>query len=66
LVHQIGSAAGIQLAGVLRDITGSYDLPFAIAGSLLLPAALASFCLNEKKYSAKYQTVPAAPHPAAE
>jgi MFS family permease len=66
LVHQIGSAAAIQLAGVLRDITGSYDLPFAIAGSLLLPAALASFSLNEKKYSAKYQTIPAAPRPAAE
>ena len=66
LVHQIGSAAAIQLAGVLRDLTGSYDLPFAIAGSLLLPAALASFSLNEKKYSAKYQTVPAAPRPAAE
>jgi MFS family permease len=66
LVHQIGSAAAIQLAGMLRDSTGSYDLPFAIAGSLLLPAALASFSLNEKQYSATSQTVPAAPRPPAE
>lgn len=66
LVHQIGSAAAIQLAGTLRDLTGSYDLSFAIAGSLLLPAALLSFSLKEKTYSAKYQTAPAAPGLPAE
>ena len=55
LVHQVGSAGAILLAGILRDVTGSYDLPFAIAGSLLLPATLASFSIREKKYSAKYQ-----------
>ncbi|MCZ6876171.1 MAG: MFS transporter, partial [bacterium] len=55
LVHQVGSAGTILLAGILRDVTGSYDLPFAIAGSLLLPAALVSFSIREKKYSATYQ-----------
>ncbi len=55
LVHQVGAAGAILLAGILRDVTGSYDLPFAIAGSLLLPATLASFSIREKKYSAKYQ-----------
>ncbi len=55
LFHQVGSAGAILMAGILRDVTGSYDLPFAIAGSLLLPAALVSFSIKEKKYSAKYQ-----------
>ena len=55
LVHQVGSAGAILLAGILRDVTGSYDLPFAIAGSLLLPAALVSFSIREKQYSATYQ-----------
>ena len=55
MVHQVGSAGAILIAGILRDVTGSYDLPFAIAGSLLLPATLASFSIREKKYSAKYQ-----------
>ncbi len=55
LVHQVGAAGAILLAGILRDVTGSYDLPFAIAGSLLLPATLASFSIRENKYSAKYQ-----------
>ncbi len=55
LFHQLGSGGAILIAGILRDVTGSYDLPFAIAGSLLLPAALISFSIREKKYSAKYQ-----------
>ena len=59
LFHQIGSAASILLAGVLRDLTGSYDLPFAIAGCLLLPATLVSFSIQEKQYAAKYQALPA-------
>lgn len=59
MVHQVGSAASIQLAGTLRDVTGSYDLPFAIAGGLLFPAALCSFSIKERKYSARYQPVEA-------
>jgi MFS family permease len=64
MVHQVGSAVSIQLAGMLRDITGSYDLPFAIGGFLLLPAALSSLSIREKKYSAKYQSVPPSPTPS--
>jgi len=45
---------GLTGTAVLRDVTGSYDLPFAIAGSLLLPAAVASFLIRENKYSGKY------------
>ena len=55
LFHQIGGAASILMAGVLYDLTGSYQLPFAIAGSLLFPAALAAFTIKEKKYSIRYQ-----------
>ena len=33
--HQLGGALSIQLGGTLRDLTGSYDLPFALAGLLL-------------------------------
>jgi MFS family permease len=53
--HQFGGALGIQVGGVLRDLTGSYDIPFTIAGLLLIAAALASFSIQEKKYSARYQ-----------
>jgi len=56
LAHQIGSASSILFAGIMRDITGSYDLPFAIAGSLLIFATLSAFSVKEKKYSARYQT----------
>ena len=52
---QIGGAASIQFAGVMRDLTGSYTVPFAVAGLLLLPAALAAFAIRERQYSVKYQ-----------
>jgi MFS family permease len=59
--HQIGGALSIQLGGVLHDLTGSYDLPFALAGLLLLGASLASFAIQERKFSTRYQTFPEAP-----
>jgi MFS family permease len=59
LVHQVGGAASIQFAGLMRDIASSYTLPFTIAGLLLLPAALSAFSIREKKYSAKTQNRPA-------
>ena len=59
--HQIGGAASVFLAGVLFDVTGSYTIPFAIAGSLLFPAALSAFTIRERKYSSRYQaSTPAA------
>ena len=56
LCHQVGAFLSILLAGVLFDVTGSYTLPFAIAGSLLFPASLAAFSINERKYSIRYQS----------
>jgi NADH:ubiquinone oxidoreductase subunit 6 (subunit J) len=58
--HQIGGALGIQLSGVLRDLTGSYDLPFTIAALLLFGASLASFAIQEKRYSMRYQATSSA------
>ena len=58
--HQVGGFISILLAGVLFDMTGSYTLPFAIMGSLLFPAALSAFTIQERKYSSRYQAVPAA------
>ena len=60
LFHQLGGASSILLAGILYDVTGSYTLPFAIAGSLLFPAAFAAFTIKERKYSVRYQTAASA------
>ncbi|PKB68362.1 MAG: hypothetical protein BZY81_02055 [SAR202 cluster bacterium Io17-Chloro-G4] len=57
LCHQVGSFVSILLAGFLYDVTGSYTIPFAFAGSLLFPAALSAFTVKERKYSTRYQTV---------
>ena len=59
LCHQVGAFVSITLAGVLYDSTGSYLIPFVIAGSLLIPASLSAFTINEKKYSVRYQAVAA-------
>ena len=59
--HQMGSALGIQLGGLLRDRTGSYAVPFAMAGLLLFAASLVSFRIQEKRYSARYQARPEPP-----
>jgi MFS family permease len=56
LVHQVGGSASIQFAGLMRDLTGSYALPFSLAGLLLIPAALSAFSIRENKYSAKAQS----------
>lgn len=55
LFHAIGSFISIMFAGFLYDATGSYILPFGIAGALLFPAALSAFSIKEKKYSLRYQ-----------
>ena len=59
LVHQVGGAASIQFAGLMRDLTGSYTLPFTLAGLLLIPAALSAFSIREHTYSARAQGGPA-------
>ena len=66
LGHQIGAALSIQFAGIMRDVTGSYTLPFAVVGSFLLVASIIAFSVKEKQYSSKYQEVrPVAAAPSA-
>ena len=65
LCHQIGAFISIILGGVLYDLTGSYLLPFSIAAACLVPAAIASYTINEKKYSVRYQAAAPAAGAAA-
>ena len=55
LCHQIGGLSGVLLGGFLYDLTGTYTLSFAIVGSMLFPAALSAFTINERKYSTRYR-----------
>ena len=64
LGHQIGASISIQFAGIMRDITGSYTLPFAVVGSLLLVASVIAFTVKEKQYSSKYQELRPVPAPS--
>ena len=57
--HAMGAVISVPMAGFIYDATGSYTIPFAIAGSLLLPAAISAFTIRENKYSTRY----AAPAP---
>ena len=63
-VHQIGAAASVLFAGIMHDVTGSYNLPFAIVGSLLVLATISAFRVEERRYSARYQPRPY-PSPSA-
>jgi len=66
LFHALGSFGSILLAGFLFDLTGSYTIPFAVAGALLAPAALAAFTIKERRYSVRYQPRAAAAEAAGD
>ncbi|MGQ4807569.1 L-lactate transporter [Candidatus Entotheonellaceae bacterium PAL068K] len=55
-VHQVGGGASVWLAGVLYDVTGSYNISFILALIALLGAALVSFGISERRYSVRYLT----------
>ncbi len=63
MFHQFGGFGSVLMAGLLFDVIGSYTVPFAIVGALLLPAAISAFSIKERKYSSRYQTL--VPMPAA-
>jgi MFS family permease len=52
--HQVGGAFAVFLTGELYQLTGSYTVPFALAGMTLIIAMYFSFAVNEKKYSYKF------------
>jgi MFS family permease len=54
LAHQIGGGASVWLAGVTHDLTGSYDVSFAMAAAALVGASLISFAIAERRYSVRY------------
>lgn len=56
--HQIGGSVGIQFGGIMRDISGSYVLPFAIGALLLVIASVVSLNIREKQYSSRYVSGP--------
>ncbi|HEY0509547.1 MAG TPA: MFS transporter, partial [Blastococcus sp.] len=57
--HQVGSAVAAFGGGVIRDVTGSYDLAWFLAGGLCLVAAVASICIRRN-------LSPASPPPAVD
>lgn len=57
--HQIGGALSVLLAGELQGITGSYVIPFGIAGATLVFASILSFSIDEGKFSFRYNQGPA-------
>jgi MFS family permease len=58
LTHQLGSALGAYIPGVLYDLTGSYNLPFAAGAGILVIGALLSFLLPHP--NATLQRLPSA------
>ena len=63
LAHQIGGSLSVLVAGILYDRTGTYMIPFGLAGLTLLGATLASYSIKERKFSVRYRQ-PTAPTPA--
>ncbi len=57
--HQTGGSISVLVAGVLYDLTGTYLVPFGLAGLTLLGATLISLSVKERKYSVRYQTAAA-------
>src|SRR4051794_31348618 len=55
--HQVGSAVAAYAGGVIRDVTGSYDLAWFGAGALCMLAAVLSISIRRR-------TPPLAPPPA--
>ncbi len=56
LAHQIGGGASVWLAGILHDVTGSYDISFTLALLGLIGASIVSFIIAERRYSVRYAT----------
>ena len=66
LSHQTGSSLGTWLGGFLFDVTGSYGAAFAVAGALLLIAAIVSLSIDEKARPAcRAVPIPSRPLPVA-
>ena len=55
LAHSVGGALSVQFAGIMKDVTGAYIVPFGAGGLLLVVAAIVSLSIREKSYSTRYR-----------
>ena len=59
LVHQVGAAVGSWMAGALFESTGGYGAAFAIAGTVLVAAAIASLHIDDGRRTVPWSARPA-------
>jgi predicted MFS family arabinose efflux permease len=63
--HQVGSAFAAFGGGVIRDVTGSYDLAWFAAGALCLAAAAMSIAIRRARPAPNDVGLPPLPTQAA-
>src|SRR4051795_13450357 len=63
--HQLGSAVAAFGGGVIRDVTGSYDLAWFLAGALCMVAAVASVSIRRTSRPPASMALPTSPTEAA-
>jgi predicted MFS family arabinose efflux permease len=63
--HQLGSAVAAYGGGVIRDLTGSYDLAWFLAGALCMAAAIMSVSIRRNLTPAETTALPTDPQVAA-
>ena len=63
--HQLGSAVAAFGGGVIRDVTGSYDLAWFLAGALCMAAAIMSVSIRRNLPPAEPTALPTDPQEAA-
>jgi MFS family permease len=63
--HQVGSAVAAFGGGVIRDVTGSYDLAWYVAGAMCVLAAAASISIRRNRPPAPGTALPTDPQEAA-
>jgi len=63
--HQLGSAVAAFGGGVIRDVTGSYDLAWLLAGALCMAAAIMSVSIRRNLPPAETTALPTDPQEAA-
>jgi MFS family permease len=63
--HQLGSAVAAFGGGVIRDVTGSYDLAWFLAGALCMVAAVLSISIRRNPPPPSETALPTNPEEAA-
>ena len=66
MVHQLAGAAAVLVAGITFSVFGTYAYAFAGMAVLLMLAAVATWLVNERACSARFQGVLTLPRQASE